>query len=157
MNFEPPLIERPDLQTFRQRFGWGLITISAWGFWACLWRPLLFLAACVLELRRNLDPDLLDFLDSLRIHTALALTAALTLILWSLLEWWKRRAERPAHPTEHPSTPVRELARDFGVDLHLVLQAQRTPNLVFHLAKDGVIERIDLRPRPGVDEERRAG
>jgi poly-beta-1,6-N-acetyl-D-glucosamine biosynthesis protein PgaD len=157
MRFHPPLIERPDLQTVRQRLGWGLITISAWGIWACLWRPLLFLAACRLELQHNLDPDLLAFLNSLRLHAALVLTAGLTLVLWSLLEWWQRKTTRAPRQQEHPSTRALEMAGDFGVDLQVLLRAQSAPYLVFHLALDGGIERIDLRQRPRLQEERLAG
>jgi biofilm PGA synthesis protein PgaD len=42
---KPPLIERPDLQSPRQRTLYGALTLVFWGFWFYLWLPLLALLA----------------------------------------------------------------------------------------------------------------
>ena len=47
-----PIIERPDLQSLRQRTLYGFITLAFWAFWVYLWVPLLALLAWALGIQQ---------------------------------------------------------------------------------------------------------
>jgi biofilm PGA synthesis protein PgaD len=47
-----PLIERPDLQSARQRTLYGALTLAFWGFWIYLWLPVLALLAWALGVQQ---------------------------------------------------------------------------------------------------------
>ena len=47
-----PLIERPDLQSPRQRALYGSLTLAFWAFWFYLWLPVLALLAWALGLQQ---------------------------------------------------------------------------------------------------------
>jgi biofilm PGA synthesis protein PgaD len=47
-----PIIERPELQSPRQRTLYGVLTLGFWAFWIYLWIPLLALLAWVLGVQQ---------------------------------------------------------------------------------------------------------
>lgn len=52
MNLKSPIIERPDLQSTRQRTVFGALTMVFWALWIYLWVPLLALLAWALGVQQ---------------------------------------------------------------------------------------------------------
>jgi poly-beta-1,6-N-acetyl-D-glucosamine biosynthesis protein PgaD len=159
MKHEHPIIERPELQTPRQRFGGLLVTIAAWTGWLYLWVPATLLSA-VWAFRDHLihyDPAALEadgYWTGALLYGSLCSVCALLLVSWTLLDTLRDRRNRRLPSARR--TEVAELALDFGLRVHLVTQAQTARNLVLHFTQDGRIEHIEIRQRP-FEEERMAG
>jgi poly-beta-1,6-N-acetyl-D-glucosamine biosynthesis protein PgaD len=143
-----PIIECPELQTRRQRFGGLLVTIAAWTSWLYLWVPATLLSA-VWALRDHLihyDPETLEadgYWTGALLYGSLCSVCALLLVSWTLVEHLRRRRLKGFGPAK--KTEPAELAMDFGVRVQLVTEAQRARNQVFHFSEDGRIKHIETR------------
>jgi biofilm PGA synthesis protein PgaD len=154
-----PIIERPELQSSRQRLGGLLMTLLAWSGWIYLWLPTLFLAMAAVSGFQLLKSESLLFeVEGYEIgvllYATLCSVCAFLLASWTLFQvWYARKRSRP-QPVA--LTGATELAQDFGVKVQLVSSAQRARNLVLHFTQDGKVEHIEIR-RPSLDEELLAG
>jgi poly-beta-1,6-N-acetyl-D-glucosamine biosynthesis protein PgaD len=154
-----PIIERPELQSSRQRLGGLLVTFLAWSGWLYLWLPALLLAVAALSGVHLLTSDALlceaeGYEIGALLYGTLCSVCALVLTSWTLFQVWRTRKRNRLQPVA--LTGAAELAQDFGVKVHLVSRAQRARNLVLHFTQDGRVQHIEIR-RPSLAEELLAG
>jgi poly-beta-1,6-N-acetyl-D-glucosamine biosynthesis protein PgaD len=155
-----PIIERPELQTARQRFGGLLVTVTAWAAWLYLWMPATLVTTVSSLRHRLLMPDALSveadgYWTGALLYGCLCCVCGFVLVSWTFLDTLRNRGRQRPQPAR-PTNPA-ELAQDFGVMVQLVSRAQRARNLVFHFHQDGRIENIEMRQPPLFEEERMAG
>ena len=84
-----PLIERPDLQSPRQRTLYGALTLVFWGIWFYLWLPLLALLAWSLGVQQAFKYMVVlggyqDVLSLLGIYSLIILGLGGALVAWAL-------------------------------------------------------------------------
>ncbi len=130
----PPIIERPELQTWQQRSLYGLVTLLLWGLWMYLWTPLLSLVAWVLGVRffvvEMLLPTNMTYVQELFIYGQVILLMLVLILAWSHYNIWRFRGkERRSH--QPPLSPADE-ADWYGIDPKLVEQLRETRSAVVH-------------------------
>lgn len=86
---KPPLIERSDLQSPRQRTLYGALTLVFWGLWFYLWLPLLALLAWSLGLQQAFKYMLVlggyhDVLRLLGIYSLIIVALGGALVVWAV-------------------------------------------------------------------------
>jgi len=154
-----PIIERPELQTGRQRFGGLLVTVSAWAGWLHLWIPAALLSAVSALRHRLLMPDTLamevdGYWTGVLLYGSICSVCGFLLVSWTVFDTLRNRGRERPHPIM--SADPAELAQDFGLMVQLVSRAQQARNLVFHFHQDGRIQHIEIRQPPAFEEERLA-
>src|SRR6185295_4483331 len=84
-----PLIERPDLQSPRQRTIYGALTLAFWAFWFYLWLPVLALLAWSLGVQQAFKYMVVlggyrDVIHLLGIYAMIILLLGGGLVLWAI-------------------------------------------------------------------------
>jgi len=84
-----PLIERPDLQSTRQRTLYGALTLAFWAFWFYLWLPLFALLAWMLGLQQAFKYMVVlggyhDVIRLLGLYSLIILLHGGGLVLWAI-------------------------------------------------------------------------
>lgn len=150
----PLIIERPDLQSPRQRATSALMTAFFWLLWAALWLPLLTLAAwAFFGIRFHLNMVTYDgyhrFAGLLGIYALVILAMGGSLVAWAKYNHLRFRGVDRRKPTPPPETAA--LARHFGHDKYQFAKWRRTRVVVVHHDADGSITFVD-RLDPGVTQ-----
>lgn len=130
----PLIIERPDLQSWQQRFVSRTLTLVFWGVWVYLWLPVITLVGWLAGLQRfHFHMIVLEgyqgFLGLLAIYAVIILAMAGTLIGWAKYNHLRfrgveRRRARPSVSVEalarHVANPVDEIHRWRGAQIAVV-------------------------------------
>jgi biofilm PGA synthesis protein PgaD len=141
-----PLIERPDLQSPRQRTLYGALTLAFWAFWFYLWLPLLALLAWSLGLQQAFKYMVVlgGYHDVIRLVGVYALVILLLgggLLLWAGYNIF-RFGGVENRTSALPVTPV-EIGRHFGQQPEAVANWQNQQRLYVTHDQDGRIARVD--------------
>jgi biofilm PGA synthesis protein PgaD len=146
----PLIIERPDLQTLAQRYGYLSFTFAAWFLWLYLVVPMLSLLAWAAGLGiiyqamiQNLaTADLIDMLKVYGMGIGLFLAIYLVWAITSLVRWRNVERRQPAVPVDDAS-----LARSHQLEesqLQAMRRAQR------HVLSVQMLEQM-FPPQPTAD------
>ncbi len=142
-----PLIERPDLQSPRQRQVYGALTLVFWALWVYLWLPLLALLAWSLGVQQAFKYMVVlggyhEVLQVIGMYSLIVLLLGGGLVLWAAYNIVRFRGDerRAGSP---PVTPA-EIGRDFGQDPRAVALWQREKRLCVSHDADGRIVRVDI-------------
>jgi biofilm PGA synthesis protein PgaD len=144
---KPPLIERPDLQTPRQRTLYGALTLAFWVFWFYLWLPVLALLAWALgfEQAYKYMIELGGYRDVIRLIAVYMLIILLLgggLVLWAVYNIVRfRGVERRVDAL--PVTAA-EIGRDFGQNPASVARWQTEQRLYVTHDIAGKIARVEV-------------
>ena len=129
------IIERPDLQTLSQRYGYSFLTLMMWLFYLYLWLPLITLGAWGLDFNfAYVHMILLEgyraLLHVLVIYLLIIVLMMVTLISWSQINLHRfggldRRKARLPVTTE-------ELSTEFAVPIAIIRSWQVSKSIVIH-------------------------
>ena len=146
---KPPLIERSDLQSPRQRTLYGVLTLAFWAFWFYLWLPVLALLAWMLGVQQAFKYMVVlegyrEVIRLLGIYSLIILLLGGSLVLWASYNIIRfRGVERRVAAL--PVTPT-EIGRDFGQDPESVARWQSEQRLYVTHDQDGRIARVETLP-----------
>ena len=123
-----PIIERPDLQTPRQRTLYGAITLAFWAFWIYLWVPLLALLAWALGVQQAYKymVDLGGYRELLHVLEIYAVVIAIlggTLMVWASYNIFRFRGVEKR--SARPGVSEADIGRDLDHDEKSVMRWQR--------------------------------
>jgi len=141
-----PIFERPDLQSLRQLYGFGFITLLFWALWFYLWLPLVSLIAWAFGVQLFYEHMLMlggyhSLLSLLMIYGLTILGIAVLLLGWAsynLLRFRNRERRRAAAPVTQA-----QLAQDFNVDATALAEWQGARALRVHHDLNGQIVKVD--------------
>jgi biofilm PGA synthesis protein PgaD len=139
MKAEAIVIQRPERQSHAQKAVFGLVTVTLWVVWACLWLPLVTLGAWAYGIRDALTHlHLMDpITDGGDIHIVLLVAVATAVIFtaWSGYNYarfvgkQKRRGNQPVG--------IAETAAKIGAHTEEAIRLQGTRRAVVSVADDG--------------------
>jgi len=142
----PYIIDRPDLQTIRQRFGYSFLTFVFWLIWFYLWIPLISLGGWLFGIDLFYDEmvvrDGLDALiELLGLYFLVIFLISATLGLWAMVNLWRFRGKNRRGP--RPTVNEEQLAEDFNVTSQQVVAWRQCKRLVISHDAEGNIVSID--------------
>jgi biofilm PGA synthesis protein PgaD len=154
MNRESIIIERPDLQTLVQRYGYGTLTFVFWFAYLYLWLPLINLLAWAIEAYFFYDRMIVlegfrELFAGVQYYFGVILLLFVLLIGWAVINYLRFRGLERRRPPEPVTTE--DLARDFGVPVDLARAWQRSKSITIRYDAAG---NIDWRPRKRGAEKR---
>ncbi|HEY4093523.1 MAG TPA: poly-beta-1,6-N-acetyl-D-glucosamine biosynthesis protein PgaD [Luteibacter sp.] len=139
MKAEAIIIQRPERQSGAQKAMFGLVTVTLWVAWACLWLPLVTLGAWAYGIRDALTQlHLLDpITDGGDIYVVLGVAVVTAIIFtgWSMYNYarfvgkQKRRGNSPVG--------IAETAAKIGAHIDEAIRLQSTRRAVVSVADDG--------------------
>jgi len=133
LNLIPPIIERPDLQTGRQRTVTSVLTAAFWAFWFYLWMPLLALLAWVLGVQQahKYMVALEGYQELLYVLQLYAIVIAImggSLMIWA--GYNIRRFSGADKRSARPSVTAADIGRDVEHDARHISIWQRARSLI---------------------------
>ena len=140
----PLIIERPELQTWRQRSLYGLITLLVWVLWVYLWTPLLSLLAWALGVRvfvvEMLLPANMTYMQELFLYGQLVFLMLVVMLAWSRYNIWRFRGmDRRKH--QGPLTAEDEAAY-YEIDSALIRQLRNADSAIVHYDENDRLVRV---------------
>jgi len=148
------IIERPDLQSWQQRFMSRTLTLVFWGVWVYLWLPVITLAGWLAGLERfHFHMVVLEgyqgFLDLLVIYALIILGLGGVLIGWAKYNHLRFRGveRRRARPQVSVEAIARYVGRT-GAEIEGWRAAQIA---VVHHDAQGAIAAVEVAPHKPVD------
>jgi biofilm PGA synthesis protein PgaD len=141
-----PLIERPDLQSSRQRTLYGGLTFGFWVLWLYLWVPVLALLAWSLGLQQAYKYMVVfggyrDVLNLLALYSVVILLLGGGLVVWALYNIIRFRGVE-ARTAALPVTPA-QIALKFGQTTEAVARWQTEQRLYVTHGDDGRIACVE--------------
>jgi biofilm PGA synthesis protein PgaD len=142
-----PLIERPDLQSSRQRTLYGALALAFWAFWIYLWLPVLALLAWALGVQQAYKymVALGGYVEVLRvagIYCLVILALGGGLVLWATYNIVRFRGIE--HRTAALPITATEIDRYFGQNPGSVARWQRGRRLYVTHDQEGWIARVEI-------------
>jgi len=142
----PHIIQRPALQTLRQRFGYSFLTFLFWLIWFYLWIPLISLGGWLFGIDLFHDQMIVrDGLDALiellGLYFLVIFLISATLGIWAMVNLWRFRGKNRRGP--RPTVNDEQLADDFNVTSQQVGEWRECKRLVMSHDAEGNIITID--------------
>jgi biofilm PGA synthesis protein PgaD len=148
------IIDRPDLQTRKQRMLFGTVTFVGWAVWAYLWLPLVTLLGWFFGVKRFGDVMIMQqggnkLVGVLGWYAAGAAFLIMALLIWALYNWYRfRGTERRNTPGGGPVGPD-EIAKLMRTEARQVRQWQASRWLRVRYSGAGRFAGVDMRPDTG--------
>ena len=141
----PLIIDRPELQSNAQRYGWGSITFIFWLFYIYLWLPLITLAAWWIGAKLfNLHMIQLSgytgLLDKLGLYAAIIIIISAMLIGWAKIEHLRFK-DKPRRKDSFAVTD-REVAKKYNLQESQLAQLRLEKSVMVHFSDMGTITEI---------------
>lgn len=144
---KPPLVERADLQSPRQRTLYGALTLAFWAFWFYLWLPILALLAWALGMQQAFKYMIVlgGYHEVIRVVGLYCLVVLLLgggLVLWAVYNIFRFRGIE----NRKVSLPVTaaEIGRDFAQNPESVARWQSEQRLYVTHDDKGRIARVEI-------------
>jgi biofilm PGA synthesis protein PgaD len=140
------IIETPQLQNLRQRYGFAMLTLIFWVIWLYMWLPLISLVAWVfgMELFYYHMIELggyVGFLQLLGWYAVIILLIATVFGAWMLVNIFRFRGKEKRGHIEHVNDE--QVAAYFGVDAEYLSGFTNTRSIIVHQTTDGRITCIE--------------
>ena len=141
----PLIIDRPELQSNAQRYGWSSITFIFWLFYIYLWLPLITLAAWWIGAKLfNLHMIQLSgytgLLDKLGLYAAIIIIISVLLIGWAKIEHLRFK-DKPRRKGSFAVTD-REVAKKYNLQESQLVQLRLEKSVMVHFSDMGTITGI---------------
>ena len=141
----PMIIERPELQSNAQRYGWSSITFIFWMLYIYLWLPLITLVAWWLG-AKFFDLHIIQLQGYTGLIDKLGLYAVIIFIISALLIGWAkvehlRFKDKPRRKGSAAITD-REVAKRYNLQESQLTQLRLEKSVVVHFSDSGAISRI---------------
>ena len=144
------VIERPDLQAWRQKYGYAALTFVFWGLYLYLWQPLLSLVLWFLGLGLAYQEMLhlggfRGLLDVLVFYVGIICAVSAVFLGWGWINYLRFRGvdRRQAAPAVSPQ----ELTEFFSVAPENLIQWRACKSLTLHHDPHGDV--VAAEPGPG--------
>ena len=138
------IIERPELQSMTQRYGWKSVTFFFWMFYIYLWVPLITLVVWLVGVKL-FHINMIEFsgyevlVDKLGLYSAIILIISIILIGWAEVN--RMRFKNKLRRLDNNELSVGEVAKKYNLEVsHLTLLRQKKFVKVDFSAKGGISE-----------------
>ncbi len=141
----PLIIDRPDLQSNAQRYGWSSITFIFWLLYIYLWLPLITLVAWWIGAKFfNLHiikmSGYTGLIDKLGLYAGIILVISVILIGWAKIEHMRFK-DKPRRKGGTAVT-VAEVAQKYNLEESQLIQLRQEKSVVVHFSDKGVMSGI---------------
>jgi poly-beta-1,6-N-acetyl-D-glucosamine biosynthesis protein PgaD len=140
------IIESPDLQSVKQRYGYKFMSYAWWTLWLFLCLPAIKLITWALFFHLfyvNIiaDKNILDIFSTIHIYVTIFLCLSVLIGIWTLYRKYstKRKIKRHSSPL-----PQDELAAHFNVNTEQVSTLQASKRAVLHLDNTGTLHDFEV-------------
>jgi biofilm PGA synthesis protein PgaD len=139
------IIERPELQSMTQRYGWKSVTFVFWMFYVYLWVPLITLIVWLVGVKLfNINMIELkgydSLIDKLGLYSIIILLISIILIGWAEVN--RMRFKNKLRRLDNDELSVGEVAKKYNLEVsHLSLLRQKK-SIMVHFSDKGVISEI---------------
>ncbi|MDI1298490.1 poly-beta-1,6-N-acetyl-D-glucosamine biosynthesis protein PgaD [Methylotenera sp.] len=138
------IIERPELQSMTQRYGWKSVTFAFWMFYVYLWVPLITLVVWWVGVKL-FHTNMIELegykslVDKLGVYSAVILIISMILIGWAEIN--RMRFKNRIRRLDNNELSVAEVAEKYNLDTyHLTLLRQKKSITVHFNEKGGISE-----------------
>jgi biofilm PGA synthesis protein PgaD len=145
MRSSPLIIERPELQSNVQRYGWSSVTFIFWVLYVYLWFPLLTLAAWWIG-AKLFDYHMIQLqgyvglIDKLSLYSSIILIISVILIGWAEIN--RMRFKGQLRRMGVADVTVGEVARKYNLQEHQLTELRQQKSMKVHFSDKGVISEI---------------
>lgn len=136
----PLIIEKPELQSTKQKFFFSLITLVFWVVWFYIWLPVVSLIAWLLGIDFFYEHMIIlkgfeGLLSVIGWYATVIALSALTLVAWSAYNLFRFRNKN--RRTSFAAVTAEELATDFELDAEAIRLCHEEKRVVISLGQDG--------------------
>jgi biofilm PGA synthesis protein PgaD len=138
------IIERPELQSMTQRYGWKSVTFFFWMLYIYLWIPLITLLVWFVGVKLfHINMIELNgygsLVDKLGLYSAIIIMISIILISWAEVN--RMRFKNKFRRLDNNELTVGEVAKKYNLDVaHLVLIRQKKSIKIDFFDKGGISE-----------------
>lgn len=141
----PLIIERPELQSNAQRYGWSSITFIFWLLYIYLWLPLItliawWLGAKLFDLHIIQLSGYTGLIEKLGLYVAIILIISAILIGWAKLEHLRFK-DKPRRKGS-ASVSAAAVAKKFKLEESQLIQLRQEKSVVVHFSDRGMMSSI---------------
>ncbi len=139
------IIEKPELQTNAQRYGWTTVTFVFWALYIYLWLPLITLLAWwvgvkLFHLHMIQLHGYEGLLDKLGLYSVIIFIVSITLIGWAEID--RMRFKNKLRRTDRKPITASEVAKKYNLQEHELSLLRQKKSMVVHFSDKGVISDI---------------
>jgi len=141
----PLIIEKPELQTITQRYGWSSVTFFFWILYIYLWIPLITLVAWLVGAKLfHLNMIQLKgyegLVDNLGLYSLIIFLISVILIGWAEIE--RIRFKDKLRRLESSDVTVDEIAKKHNLQEHQLIELRQKKSMLVHFSDKGIISEI---------------
>lgn len=145
MDYNELIIERPSLQSLKQKYGYGMITFLFWSLWFYLWQPLLSLVAWSLGVKFFYDKlialcKVLELIQMIALYLFIIIIIGFIFLGWAQYNNLKFRNKKRRGLLWKVS--MDNVAERYELDVDQVVFAKASRKLVVHFDDLGKIVRL---------------
>lgn len=140
------IINKPSLQTLRQRFGYSFLTVLFWMFWFYLWLPLISIVAWLVGIEIFYQEMIVAgghraFFELVGFYSQVVLSITVVFLGWAGYNLFRFRGKKRRKGSK--VIEMTEIAGRFSVDAGQLMTWRRAKRLVIHHDAHGTITRVD--------------
>lgn len=141
----PLIIDKPHLQNYLQRYGWGIVTFIAWMIYVYLWMPLLTLFAWWLGYKLfhihfiELN-GAAGLFDKLALYATIILVLSATLIIWACVE--QLRFKNVQRRKVGTAVSLKDVAGHHALNEHQLTRVRQKKTIQVVFNERGSIDKI---------------
>lgn len=139
------IIERPELQSMSQRYGWKTVTFLFWMFYIYLWVPLITLVVWLVGVKL-FHINMIEFkgyeslVDKLGLYSIIILIISIILIGWAEVN--RMRFKNKLRRLDNDELSVGEVAKKYDLEESHLTQLRQKKSIIVHFSDKGVISEI---------------
>lgn len=143
------IIDRPSMQTARQRLFFGSMTVVFWALWIYLWLPILALIGWALGFKiayyeMVVKNGYVGLLHLLGFYVTVIACLGASLLIWAYYNLARFRGVERRKSV--PNSPSPSIAERYRVEPELLAFWRRARRLVLHHDANGQLMPLDARP-----------
>lgn len=141
----PLIIDRPDLQNFYARSGWGALTFIFWAIYIYLWMPLITLFAWWIGIKLFHTHFIelhggAGLLDKLGLYGLVILLLSTALIMWAYIEQLRFKGKRRRQVGN--AVTIEQVAHKYQINEQKLARIRHKKVLEVHFSNQGEISKI---------------
>jgi biofilm PGA synthesis protein PgaD len=145
MNTRSLIIEKPELQSNVQRYGWSSLTFIFWILYVYLWLPLLTLAAWwigakIFNYHMIQLEGYVGLIEKLTLYSSIILVISAILIGWAELN--RMRFKNQLRRMDVADVTLSEVAKKYNLHEHQLAQLRQKKSMQVHFSEKGVISGV---------------
>lgn len=139
------IIERPELQSMSQRYGWKTVTFLFWMFYIYLWVPLITLVVWLVGVKL-FHINMIEFkgyeslVDKLGLYSIIILIISIILIGWAEVN--RMRFKNKLRRLDNDELSVSEVAKKYDLEESHLTQLRQKKSIIVQFSDKGVISEI---------------